>query len=118
MVCNVHNQANGNNRLRFGIADLKLKPIMIIDADRIIARTFQGLKIEGVKREQLFDSRHTSQSINSFLILFDNLRLKPILLVFGLAIQVQFFQILLVESDFHSFIGRKNTKTSKSSLKK
>ena len=37
MVCNVHNQTNGYNGFGFGVADLEFKPIMVVNANGIIA---------------------------------------------------------------------------------
>mgnify|MGYP007070338671 CR=1 FL=1 len=90
MICNVHNQTNGYNGFGFRVVDLKFKPIMVVDADGIIARTFQSLEVERVKRKQFLYPSNASQRIDSFLVLLHNLWLKPILLVFGSAIVVQF----------------------------
>ena len=84
--------------------DRKLDTILVIDPYRRDPNlvTAQYLVIQRLDLEQSLDMRCRFQCLDSLLVPFHDVGLEPMLLVTGLTVVVQLFQICLVECYYHA----------------
>ena len=113
MVRQFQNVAYSHKRF-FGHIDGKLNTILVINPYRrnpslVTAQHFVVQRLDLIKR---FDARRTDQGFDSLLVPFDDVRLKPMFFVTGLALVVQFLQICLIKCDFHDAKIHNNLKNS------
>ena len=84
--------------------DHELNTILVINLYRRDSSlvTTQNLIIQRLDLIQGLNTRSCLQCLDSLLVPFDDVRLEPMLLVAGLALVVQFFQICLVKCYYHA----------------